>query len=68
MASIATRSRGTASSKDRLKNNAAPIRNEVHLRLGARAEPQGHLPACSIARSVCPAHSLRKPLMCQPRA
>ena len=41
MSSIATRSRGTASSKRRLKNNAIPIRYEVWSRLGAGAEPQG---------------------------
>src|SRR5262245_18788467 len=56
-----------ASSKRRPKNNAAPIRNELRL-ANSRGLSRKALSACPIARSVCPAHNLRKPLMCQPRA
>ena len=42
LSSIATRSLGTASSKRRLKNSAAPIAQGAHHRLRARAEPQGY--------------------------
>ena len=66
LSSTATRSLATASSKRRLMNNAAPIAQEL-ITACARGLSRKAMLACSIARSVWPAHSLRKLLACQPR-